>query len=83
VLAIEVPHFDLATLGTGVLSIIGAVHPLGLSPSFFEFALPETGFRVLGIHDDWKSVPAQCIVSAHVGNLIAVGQKVPAPESIN
>ena len=54
VLAIEVPHFDLATLGTRVLSIIGAVHPLGLSTSFFEFALPHTGFRVLGIHDDWK-----------------------------
>lgn len=34
-LAIEVPHFNLAMLGTRVLSIIGAVHPLGLSQPFF------------------------------------------------
>jgi SAM-dependent methyltransferase len=77
-LAIEVPHFDLATLGSGVLSIIGAVHPLGLSPSFFQFALPHTGFTVVGIYDDWKSVPSHPVVSPRAGNLIAIAEKIPA-----
>ena len=76
-MAIEVPHFDLATLGNPVLSIIGAVHPLGLSPSFFQFALPHTGFTVVGIYGDWKSVPSERFVSPHVGNLIAIAEKVP------
>ena len=44
-LAIEIPHFDLEALGNGVLSIIGAVHPLGLSQPFFRQALPREGFR--------------------------------------
>ena len=47
-LAIEVPHFDLALLGPRALSVIGAVHPLGLSQSFFRIALPQAGFKPLG-----------------------------------
>jgi SAM-dependent methyltransferase len=81
-LTIEVPHFDLATLGTGVLSIIGAVHPLGLSPSFFQYALPRTGFTVVGIYDDWTSVPSDRVASPRAGNLIAIAEKVPVRGSV-
>ena len=77
-LAIEVPHFDFATMGSRALSIIGAVHPLGLSPSFFQFALPHTGFSIVGIYDDWKSVPSHPVASPRTGNLIAIAEKAPA-----
>jgi SAM-dependent methyltransferase len=75
-LAIEVPHFDLASLGRQVLSIIGAVHPIGLSQSFFRSALPQAGFAVVGIYQDWQSVPSSPVVSPRPGNLIAIAEKV-------
>ena len=81
-LAIEVPHFDLATLGSRVLSIIGAVHPIGLSSSFFQFALPRTGFTVVGIFDSWESVPSHRVVYPRVGNLIAIAEKAPIHGSV-
>jgi hypothetical protein len=76
VLAIEAPHFDLAVLGTRVLSIIGAVHPLGLSVSFFQFALPRAGFRIFGIYDDWKSVPSRPVMSPGEGRLIVIAERL-------
>jgi SAM-dependent methyltransferase len=74
-LVLEVPHFDLAALGEAVLPIIGAVHPLGLSPFFFQTALPESGFAVVGIYDEWSSVPSVTMASSSAGNLIVVGEK--------
>jgi SAM-dependent methyltransferase len=83
-LAIEVPHFDLALLGTPALSVIGAVHPLGLSQSFFRIALPQAGFKPLGIYDDWTSVLSNQPSSPGEGNLVIIAEKAtarpPAPQ---
>lgn len=79
-LAIEVPHFDLQKFGSSALSIIGAIHPLGLSVPFFLFALPATGFEVVGIFDNWDSVPSHPVDSPGEGGLIVVARKpVAAP----
>lgn len=76
-LVVEVPHFDLTALGSGVLSIIGAVHPLGLSAPFFRTALPRVGFEMVGIYDRWSAVPAQPTSAPGEGSLIAVAEKRP------
>ncbi len=77
ILAIEVPHFDLEAMGAGVLPIIGAVHPLGLSQAFFHAALPRAGFTCVGLYDAWSSVPASPMTSPQPGNLIAIARKSP------
>jgi len=79
-LALEVPHFDLETLGGHVLSIIGAIHPLGLSRPFFERALPLAGFACAGIYDAWSSVPSRPVSTAREGNLIVIAEKVDRPD---
>ncbi|HZR26578.1 MAG TPA: methyltransferase domain-containing protein [Vicinamibacterales bacterium] len=76
VLAIEVPHFDLEALGANVLSIIGAVHPLGLSRPFFETALPRTGFACVGMFDAWTGVPNHPSRTPSEGNLIVIARKL-------
>jgi len=78
-LVVEVPHFDFEKLGAGVLSIIGAVHPLGLSRPFFEQALPRAGFSCAGIFDAWPSVPSRTASTTSNGNLIVVASKVERP----
>lgn len=77
-LAIEVPHFDLELLGPTALSIIGAVHPLGLSKPFFEIAVPRAGFKLMGIFEDWTAVPSSPVAVAKPGNLIVIAEKLPA-----
>jgi len=72
---IEVPHFDLVNLGKDVLSIIGAVHPLGLSRPFFERALPSVGLRVMGIYNSWSAVPSYPMSDYQQGVLIIVAKK--------
>jgi hypothetical protein len=74
-LVIEVPHFDLLNLHKRVLSIIGAVHPLGLSQSFFRHVLPKEGFRIVGVYDTWIGVPSSPISGHREGVLIVVAQK--------
>jgi SAM-dependent methyltransferase len=75
ILAIEVPHFDLEAMGPDVLSIMGAVHPLGLSQSFFRTALPRAGFSCVGLYDAWDAVPFSPMAAARPGNLIAIARK--------
>jgi SAM-dependent methyltransferase len=79
-LVIEVPHFDLEALGTGVLSIIGAVHPLGLSRPFFKQALPRERFRLVGMYDRWVSVPSTPMGGSLEGVLIVVAAKMAQPQ---
>ncbi len=74
-LVIDVPHFDLRALGSAVLPIIGAVHPLGLSASFFRTALPQMGFQVTGIFDQWTVVPTRPTSAPGEGVLIVVAEK--------
>jgi len=81
-LAIEVPHFDFEKLDASVLSIIGAVHPLGLSRPFFERALPRAGFTCAGIFDAWTSVPSRPTSATEPGNLIVVAEKVARPDDV-
>jgi SAM-dependent methyltransferase len=78
-LVIEVPHFDLLNLGKRVLSTIGAVHPLGLSKSFFSHALPKKGFRLLGVYDTWTAVPSSPMSGYCEGVLITVAEKTSCP----
>ncbi len=58
-LFIEVPNFDFERRGKDILKIIGAVHPLGLTPDFFRRALPSSGFRVIGSFDGWDAIPSR------------------------
>jgi len=74
-LAIEVPHFDLEAMGEGVLPIIGAIHPLGLSQPFFRAALPRAGFACVGMFESWTAVPASPMSAARPGNLIVIARK--------
>jgi SAM-dependent methyltransferase len=76
ILAVEVPHFDLESLGGRVLSVIGAVHPIGLSRAFFERALPLAGFACAGIYDAWPLVPSRPASIPREGNLIVIAEKV-------
>jgi hypothetical protein len=78
-LIVEVPHFDLVNLDKKVLSIIGAVHPIGLSRSFFAHALPVKGFTLIGIFDNWSAVPSTPTSVDRDGVLIIVAQKISAP----
>ena len=78
-LVIEVPHFDLLNLLKRVLSIIGAVHPLGLSRSFFNQALPKEGFRISGVYDTWTAIPSSPISGYREGVLIIVARKAVRP----
>jgi len=78
VLAVEVPHFDLALCGNKVLSIIGAVHPLGLSQPFFKRVLPREGFELLGFYDRWASVLSTPFSQSSEGVLIVVATKTRA-----
>ena len=78
-LVIEVPHFDLLNLDKRVLSIIGAVHPLGLSRAFFSQALPKEGFRLVGVYDTWPSVPSSPVSGYREGVLIIVAEKALRP----
>lgn len=78
-LVIEVPHFDLLNLDKRVLSIIGAVHPLGLSRSFFNQALPKEGFRIVGVYDTWTGVPSSPMSGYREGVLIIVAEKALRP----
>jgi SAM-dependent methyltransferase len=74
-LAIEVPHFDPALFGPRALSVIGAVHPLGLSQSFFRVALPRAGFQPLGAYNDWTSAMARRATTLREGSLIVIAEK--------
>jgi hypothetical protein len=78
-MVIEVPHFDLLNLDKRVLSNIGAVHPIGLSRSFFSQALPKEGFDVVGIYDKWTEVPSNPVSAYREGVLIIVAEKVVRP----
>ncbi|WP_271253137.1 class I SAM-dependent methyltransferase [Pseudanabaena sp. Chao 1811] len=56
-LIIEVPNFDFLAYGNSLLSIIGAVHPVGFSSKFFEDNLPKYGFKSLKFYDSWDKFP--------------------------
>jgi SAM-dependent methyltransferase len=56
-LVIEVPNFAYRERGADILSLIGAVHPLGFSRRFFETALPKHGLKVCAFFDSWDSFP--------------------------
>jgi len=81
-LAIEVPHFDLRALGPRVLSIIGAVHPIGLSQPFFHVALPRAGFRCVGMFDEWTAVPSSPVSSVREGNLLVIAEKIARADGL-
>jgi SAM-dependent methyltransferase len=80
-LAIEVPHFDLALLGAQALSVIGAVHPLGLSQPFFRNALPSAGFELRGVYNDWAAVLDKREPKLREGSLIVIAEKTTGPLS--
>lgn len=56
-LVIEVPNFAFRERGGEVLSIIGAVHPLGFSRDFFKAVLPRYGFGAVSFFDSFDSFP--------------------------
>jgi SAM-dependent methyltransferase len=74
-LVVEVPHVDLSNLGKRVVSMIGAIHPLGLSRSFFGQALPTAGFEMVGVYDSWANVPSSPVTGYREGVLIVVARK--------
>lgn len=75
-LIIEVPNFDFEKFGDRVLSIIGAVHPLGYSSKFFSANLPDYGFKLLGYYDSWETFPSIKLESRSKNNIILLAEKL-------
>jgi SAM-dependent methyltransferase len=74
-LVIEVPHFDYPAGGSGALSIVGAVHPLGFSSEFFTRNLPAAGFRVKGFFDGFSGFPGEPLPRARGPNLVCLAER--------
>jgi SAM-dependent methyltransferase len=68
-LIIEVPNFDFLNKGKEAFSIIGAVHPLGLSVNFFRKILPQYGFNEISFYNSWSQAQGDC-ESANTGSII-------------
>jgi 2-polyprenyl-3-methyl-5-hydroxy-6-metoxy-1,4-benzoquinol methylase len=75
-LFIEVPNFDFDQFGESMLSIVGAVHPLGFSSEFFIKNLPEYGFKLLGFYNSWADFPEKTFEKSSKDLLILVAEKV-------
>jgi SAM-dependent methyltransferase len=75
-LIIEVPNFDYENFGARVLSIIGAVHPLGFTTQFFTTNLPIYGFKVIGYYDSWESFSSQKSDSTSNSGIILLAEKL-------
>jgi SAM-dependent methyltransferase len=54
---IEVPNFDLEQFGPRILSMVGAIHPLGFDSCFFRRNLAKHGLEVMGIFEAWRDMP--------------------------
>jgi 2-polyprenyl-3-methyl-5-hydroxy-6-metoxy-1,4-benzoquinol methylase len=75
-LIIEVPNFDYEKYGNKILSIIGAVHPLGYTANFFTANLPNYGFKLIGYYDSWESFPSEIINSSLNDSVILLAEKL-------
>ena len=74
-LAIEVPHFDLAGRGAAALANVGAVHPLGFTNEFFARNLPRHGFEVAGFFDGWENVPHRPAARSSESVIVVLGRR--------
>jgi len=74
-LFIEVPNFDYSVFGQEVLSIIGAVHPLGYSSEFFSQNLAEYGFKLMGFYDSWECFPNYPVPKSQKEVIILMAEK--------
>lgn len=72
---IEVPNFDYTEFGNDILSIIGAVHPLGFSSTFFKKNLPKYGFKIIGFYDSWDLFPKNFLPKSHKESVIVMAEK--------
>ena len=80
-LALEVPHFDFAQRGSDSLSIMGAVHPLGFTPEFFERNLPAAGFESIAVYEHWDAVPSTPVRESRSDVVIALARRTCAAEA--
>jgi len=74
-LIIEVPNFDFFTYGNSLLSIIGAVHPIGFSSKFFEDNLPKYGFKYLRFYDSWTDFPNTSANKSSINIVLLLAEK--------
>jgi len=70
------PTLIMKNFGDRVLSIIGAVHPLGFSSKFFCENLPDYGFKLLGFYDSWENFPSRKFKSCSKGTIILLAKKL-------
>lgn len=73
---IEVPNFDFAVHGNSLLSVIGAVHPIGFCSEFFQQNLPKYGLSILGFYDSWKNFPLEKTSKSDGNIVLLVAEKV-------
>jgi SAM-dependent methyltransferase len=75
-LLVEVPNFDLEQFGDRVLSLVGAVHPLGYDSGWFRRNLITHGFIDVAIYSGWDSTsPAPAARST--SSVIVVHARTP------
>ncbi|MBD1933045.1 MULTISPECIES: class I SAM-dependent methyltransferase [Cyanophyceae] len=75
IIIIEVPNFDYAQFGEQVLSLIGAIHPLGFSSKFFKKNLPKYGFQITGFYDSWDLFPEHKVEQSSQNVIILTAKK--------
>ncbi len=73
---IEVPNFDFAAHGDSLLSIIGAVHPIGFCSEFFQQNLPKYSLSILGFYDSWENFPLEKTAKSAGDIVLLVAEKV-------
>jgi len=74
-LFVEVPNVDLPYFGPNILTVMGAVHPLGFLSDFFIKNLPKYGFSDVQFFAEWNDIPGYPQTRSSANNLIVVAKK--------
>jgi len=81
-LLIEVPNVDVDANGNECLSMVGAIHPLGYSASWFRRNLVNNGLVVWGFFDRWDAVP-ECTRQGESTSVIIVAARSRRSRRLN
>jgi SAM-dependent methyltransferase len=72
---IEVPNVDLERFGRPVLTMMGAVHPIGFDSRFFARALPEYGFDDVRFFDSYQDLAGEGAAASTADSLLVRARK--------
>lgn len=75
---IEVPNIDLERFGRRVLTMVGAVHPIGFDSRFFARALPGYGFDDVRFFDSYQDLVGDGAAASTADSLLVRARKAIA-----